>query len=53
MGLCEKLLDDIHAEQAEEDAKLAARPDAAQIGATLQNTLQGGFGARGNVEETG
>jgi polyhydroxyalkanoate synthesis regulator phasin len=39
--LLDRLLDDFHAEQAEEDAKLAARPDAAQIGATLQNTLKG------------
>lgn len=41
IGLVERLLDGFHAEQAEEDAKLAARPDAAQIGATLQNSLKG------------
>jgi hypothetical protein len=39
-GLIEVLLSGIHAEQAAEDAKIAARPDAAQIAATLQNSLK-------------
>jgi hypothetical protein len=39
--LCEKLLDQFHQKQAQEDAALAARPDAAQIASTLQNRLAG------------
>jgi hypothetical protein len=34
-------LDHALEKQAAEDAELAARPDAAQIGATLQNALNG------------
>jgi hypothetical protein len=41
LGLIGKLQDDFHVKQAKEDAELAARPDAAQIAATLQDSLQG------------
>lgn len=37
--LCELCLEDYERQRAEEDAELARRPDAAQIGATLQATL--------------
>jgi hypothetical protein len=39
-ALIQELLDEMDAEQADEDAELAARPDAAQIGATLQHSLK-------------
>ncbi|MBY0525063.1 MAG: hypothetical protein K2R98_16785 [Gemmataceae bacterium] len=37
--LIQRLLDECHAETAAEDARLAARPDAANIGASLQRSL--------------
>jgi hypothetical protein len=41
LAACEKWMDNWHLEQAAEDAKLAARPDAARKSATLQNALTG------------
>ncbi|HEY2787423.1 MAG TPA: hypothetical protein VGJ05_20880 [Fimbriiglobus sp.] len=51
---CERLLDNllgsIHDELAREDAELAARPDAAKIGATLQNKLNSALERQGQLE---
>jgi hypothetical protein len=41
LAALEKWMDNWHLEQAAEDAKLAARPDAARKSATLQNALTG------------
>ena len=41
LGLCESLLAGYEAKVAAEDAEFAARPDAAAIGATLQERLAG------------
>jgi hypothetical protein len=51
IALMERLIGEYHEEEARENAALAARPDAARIGATLQNRLKTSLDRQSRLEQ--
>ena len=53
LELCDNILAEIEQELAKEDAELAARPNAAEFAATLQNGLKRALEREGKITEEG
>lgn len=51
LALCDQILADIEAKEAQENAAFAARPDAAAVGASLQRKLSQALGREAKLKE--